>query len=863
MTSIGECAFMDCKALATIEIPGSVSSIDTAVFDGCAGLTSVVLANGITSIGYTSFGNCSSLASVTIPDSVTIIGDSAFHGCFTLSNISIPENATSIGEYAFEYCESLISIEVPEKVASVGMCAFSGCSSMTEITIQNKDCAISNNAGTIYSGTTIYGWIGSTAESFAQTYNRTFVPLGAHYTVIFKSWNDTVLDTQIVYENDSAIAPEAPIRIGYTFTGWDKPYANITADLTITAQYTAITYEVYFLDYDKSVLSEQTVNYGDDAIAPDSPTRDGFVFSKWDADYSYVTKELIVNAVYTSNSYTVTFKDWDGKALKIETVRSGRNANPPTGLSRDGYEFTGWDKLYTNITADATLIAQYEALELKGIVVSPTHMNLQKDSSEPLTITLQPSNISGIEVQYSSSDISVATVSNGVVTAVGVGGTKITVSCGEITTSVDVVVEDTVTISNDYHTAIKNGNRGRWHAELNVDGTIVAEENIKNIKLTELEFANNKIGIGNVTSSYVNLKLRNIGMKLTNKVLTFKIGMSVGDSIEYVQFGNFYVSGAAGRETDEVIDVTAYDSVIKLAKDYTTSLTYPASAADVAKECASMCGLSWDDSVEFPTVTIKEKLTSKTHREAVGVIAQLAGANVVANRNSKLEFRWLNTTDIIIDAESRYYDFDKDDLNSYIRTVKCENANGTFTHKNSASEWEVNAIDISIINEYMNQELVDKIGASMSLTYTSGNLPFLGDPSICVGDIITVQGSGKENTREAKSTFNFPVMQNVIEYDGGVKNTTDSYAESEEAQSYVKSSTGSSSDNTSASTDTSYDYSDIGTAVDDYMNDYYGGDTGGGGSSGYSGFNVESVSSLPANPDGNTIYLIRGEVVVG
>ena len=57
------------------------------------------------------------------------------------------------------------------------------------------------------------------------------------YTVTFKDWDGTTLKTQTVEEGSSATAPSNPTRYGYTFTGWDKTFTNITGDITVTAQY--------------------------------------------------------------------------------------------------------------------------------------------------------------------------------------------------------------------------------------------------------------------------------------------------------------------------------------------------------------------------------------------------------------------------------------------------------------------------------------------------------------------------------------------------------------------------------------------------------------------------------------------------
>ena len=59
------------------------------------------------------------------------------------------------------------------------------------------------------------------------------------YTVTFEDWNGDSLKTETVEQGKGATAPTDPTRDGYTFTGWDKTFDNITSDLTITAQYSA------------------------------------------------------------------------------------------------------------------------------------------------------------------------------------------------------------------------------------------------------------------------------------------------------------------------------------------------------------------------------------------------------------------------------------------------------------------------------------------------------------------------------------------------------------------------------------------------------------------------------------------------
>lgn len=57
--------------------------------------------------------NCKALSSVTIPESVTSIKDYAFADCHALTTITIPKSVTSIKYTIFHNCDALTSIYVP------------------------------------------------------------------------------------------------------------------------------------------------------------------------------------------------------------------------------------------------------------------------------------------------------------------------------------------------------------------------------------------------------------------------------------------------------------------------------------------------------------------------------------------------------------------------------------------------------------------------------------------------------------------------------------------------------------------------------------------------------------------------------
>ena len=98
------------RALTSVTIPNSVTSIDNEAFAYCYSLTSITIPNSVTSIEYRVFYFCYNLTSITIPNSVTSIGNEAFSGCSNLTSITIPNSVTSIGYYAFEDCRGLTSI---------------------------------------------------------------------------------------------------------------------------------------------------------------------------------------------------------------------------------------------------------------------------------------------------------------------------------------------------------------------------------------------------------------------------------------------------------------------------------------------------------------------------------------------------------------------------------------------------------------------------------------------------------------------------------------------------------------------------------------------------------------------------------
>ncbi|MGN1433678.1 MAG: InlB B-repeat-containing protein, partial [Ruminococcus sp.] len=145
-------------------------------------------------------------------------------------------------------------------------------------------------------------------------------------------------------------------------------------DLTVTAVYSSTVnkYTVTFVDEDGTVLDEQQVEYGSSATAPKTPVKEAdaqytYTFEKWDKDFSNITKDLTVTAVYSStvNKYTVTFVDEDGTVLDEQQVEYGSSATAPEAPAKSAdengtYEFSGWDTEFSNVVSDMTVTALYK-----------------------------------------------------------------------------------------------------------------------------------------------------------------------------------------------------------------------------------------------------------------------------------------------------------------------------------------------------------------------------------------------------------------------------------------------------------------------------------------------------------------------
>ena len=118
-----------------------------------------------------------------------------------------------------------------------------------------------------------------------------------------------------------------------------------------------------------------------------------------------------------ANTHTVIFKDWDGTELKRETVADGASATAPSDPSRSGYVFAGWDKSFSNITADTVITATYTVSEKTPVL--KVSSNTAAPGATKVTVTVSLENNPGfltmaLEMAFDSDVLILTKVSNGV-----------------------------------------------------------------------------------------------------------------------------------------------------------------------------------------------------------------------------------------------------------------------------------------------------------------------------------------------------------------------------------------------------------------------------------------------------------------
>lgn len=129
--------FVGCKALESIDIPGSVEHLPQLTFSECTNLKNVTLHEGTISIGEHAFGSCSALKNVEMPQSVESWDRGVFDKSGVVSPV-IPGQIKIIPNSAFWYCKDMTSFTIEEGIEEIGKSAFADCGPITEVKVPNS-----------------------------------------------------------------------------------------------------------------------------------------------------------------------------------------------------------------------------------------------------------------------------------------------------------------------------------------------------------------------------------------------------------------------------------------------------------------------------------------------------------------------------------------------------------------------------------------------------------------------------------------------------------------------------------------------------------------------------------------------------
>lgn len=389
--------FRGCSSLNSAPVLPAMTLTDhcyCSMFRECTSLTSApsLPATTIATSCYANmFHDCSNLASAPTILPAKTLADYCYQSLFNSTAIStapeLPATVLALSCYnsMFRNCANLQSApSLPaEKLAENSYYQmFYQCNKLNYI-----KCMATNISAT---GCT-QGWVNGVASSGTFVKNSQMsswangnngIPNGwtiqnytiTEYEVKFVDWDGTIIKTEQVINGSSATAPTDPVREGYTFIGWDKNYSNVTEDLIITAVYKINRYRVEFLDWDNTLLMSDSVDWNNSANAPEDPIRIGYTFIGWDKDFSNITEDLTITAQYELGedaNFIVIFNTNEGDEILSNDI----TLKVPAAPKINGFTFIGW-------RPKATII-EGNTIEIEAVYVADVPSSTPAEVSVP------------------------------------------------------------------------------------------------------------------------------------------------------------------------------------------------------------------------------------------------------------------------------------------------------------------------------------------------------------------------------------------------------------------------------------------------------------------------------------------------
>ena len=220
----------------------------------------------------------------------------------------------------------------------------------------------------------------------------------ARYDVKFNTDGGSSIETQYIHHGSNASYPNfIPTKTGHTFAGWyfndyefDFAGTPITQNITLTAKWVAVYYDVEFNSVGGGNFTKQQISYGNYASEPTTiPNRVGYTFAGWYLNNSLfdfaktpITGNITLTAKWDEIYYDVEFNSNGGSNIATKQVNHGKYASEPIpSPTKVGYTFAGWyigDAKFnfsTPITQNITLTAKWNinsyliSFEANGVIL--------------------------------------------------------------------------------------------------------------------------------------------------------------------------------------------------------------------------------------------------------------------------------------------------------------------------------------------------------------------------------------------------------------------------------------------------------------------------------------------------------------
>ncbi len=194
------------------------------------------------------------------------------------------------------------------------------------------------------------------------------------YTVDFYVGTEIIQSREVAHGQELVLIPDVPEVEGKVGSWSVTDFSRITGDMEVIAVYEDKTYDVVIKDEWGTIYSEQTVTHGALIDVPEEPSREGYAFIGYSEDLLtfVVTEDAEILVVYQILVFTVDFYDHNGVLLASLDVEYGSNPVAPDVHVEEGYLFEAWDTDYSEVTTD---------LEVRAIIV-PIVYSITFDAGE-------------------------------------------------------------------------------------------------------------------------------------------------------------------------------------------------------------------------------------------------------------------------------------------------------------------------------------------------------------------------------------------------------------------------------------------------------------------------------------------------